>query len=229
MRFHAVTLQLNIRQFIHSFSDALDLVGIDEVQHGKRVAFMACECARAMDLSSDQIKTLYHAALLHDCGVSSTQTHRNLVSELEWSGSQEHCIRGERLLQQCNLLSDLSSIVRYHHTHWRGLPSSLDLETALLSNLIYLADRVDALIAQHDSMDILSMRDDILNTIAQYEGDFFSPELVTYFLNIAASEYFWLMLDSRHLIRYILEQEQYAVAQEVDRNTFLELAMIFAE
>ena len=41
-------VQLNIRQVIHSFSDALDLVGIDEVQHGKRVAFMACECSRAL-------------------------------------------------------------------------------------------------------------------------------------------------------------------------------------
>jgi len=35
--------QVDIRQVIHSFSDALDLVGIDEVQHGKRVAFMARE------------------------------------------------------------------------------------------------------------------------------------------------------------------------------------------
>ncbi|MCI5141043.1 MAG: HD domain-containing protein, partial [Candidatus Electrothrix sp. ATG1] len=207
-RFLAVILQLNIRQFIHSFSDALDLVGIDEVQHGKRVAFMACECARAMDLSSDQIKTLYHAALLHDCGVSSTQTHRNLVSELEWSGSQEHCIRGERLLQQCNLLSDLSSIIRHHHTHWQDLPASLAPETALLSNLIYLTDRVDALIAQHDAMDILSMRQDILDTIAQYLGIFFAPELVRYFQDTAASEYFWLMLAPQHLTRYILEQEQ---------------------
>jgi hypothetical protein len=29
--------------------------------------------------------------LLHDIGVSSTDVHRHLISELEWSGADEHC------------------------------------------------------------------------------------------------------------------------------------------
>lgn len=224
-----MTFQVDIRQVIHSFSDALDLVGIDDVQHGKRVAFMAWECGKAMKLDSIKMEKLYHASLLHDCGVSSTQVHRNLVTELDWSGSQEHCIRGEKLLQRCQLFDDLSVIIRYHHTHWQDLPSGLDPDSALISNLIYLTDRADALIAQHGGSDILCTRHIILDTIKKYRGVFFETRLTDTFLDVANSEYFWLMLDSRHLSRYIMGMEQKSKPQNVGRNTFREVALIFAE
>ena len=73
-----MTFQVDIRQVIHAFSDALDLVGIDEVQHGKRVAFMAWKCSKALQFGPLEIEKVYHASLLHDCGVSSTQVHQNL-------------------------------------------------------------------------------------------------------------------------------------------------------
>lgn len=224
-----MTLQVDIRQVIHSFSDALDLVGIDEVQHGKRVAFMAWECGKAMKLDSAKMEKIYHASLLHDCGVSSTQVHRNLVTELDWSGSQEHCIRGEKLLKRCRLFSGLSLIIRYHHTHWQDLPSELDPDVALISNLIYLSDRADALIAQHGGSDILRTRHTVLDNIKKYRGVFFDTRLTDTFLDVANSEYFWLMLDSRHLGRFIMGMEQKSKPQDVDRNTFLEMAIIFAE
>lgn len=224
-----MTFQIDIRQVIHSFSDALDLVGIDAVQHGKRVAFMAWECGKAMQLDSTKMEKIYHASLLHDCGVSSTLVHRNLVTELDWSGSQEHCVRGERLLQRCRLFSDLSVIIRHHHTHWQDLPSGLDPESALITNLIYLTDRVDALIAQHGDTDILLTRHVILNTIKKYRGVFFDTKLTDIFSDVANSEYFWLMLDPRHLSRFIMGMEQKSNPLTVDKNTFLEMAVIFAE
>ncbi|MDH3393062.1 MAG: hypothetical protein OEL66_03575, partial [Desulfobulbaceae bacterium] len=90
--------QIDFRQVIHALSDALDLVGVDELQHGKRVAFMAMECGRAFGLDQEKLDQLYHAALLHDCGVSSTTVHRYLVTELDWSGADDHCQRGHDLL-----------------------------------------------------------------------------------------------------------------------------------
>ncbi len=224
-----MTLQVDIRQVIHSLSDALDLVGIDEVQHGKRVAFMAYECGKAMKFSPLKLEKVYHASLLHDCGVSSTQVHRSLVTELDWSGSKEHCIRGEELLKRCRLFSDFPLIIRYHHTHWQDLPSEIDSEDALISNLIYLADRVDALIAQQGDTDILHSRHIILDTIKKYQGVFFETGLTDIFLDVATSEIFWLALDSRHLDRYIMEMEKNSKPQKIDKNTFLEVAKIFAD
>lgn len=221
--------QVDIRQVIHSFSDALDLVGIDEVQHGKRVAFMARECGKAMMFDPLKLDKVYHASLLHDCGVSSTQVHRKLVTKLDWSGSQEHCIRGEKLLKRCRLFDGLPLIIRYHHTHWQDLPTGLDPDVALISNLIFISDRVDALIAQHSSTDILRARYPILDTINKYRGVFFEKGLTDTFFEVAASERFWLMLDSRHISRYIMEMEQNSQPLFVDKNTFLEVATIFAD
>lgn len=224
-----MTMQVDIRQVIHAFSDALDLVGIDDVQHGKRVAFMAVECGKAMKFDPIQLDIIYHAALLHDCGVSSTQVHRNLVSELDWEGSQEHCLRGEALLSRCSLISGLAPIIRYHHTHWEDLPNGLDPEVARISNLIYLADRVDALTAQRGDTDLLSAKAGILKTIKKYRGLFFEAGLTDMFLKISAGELFWLMLEPRHLTRFILKMEKEARPRQVDHPTFLELAMIFAD
>ncbi len=79
-----MTLRVDTRQIIHALSDTLDLVGVDDVQHGKRVAFMAMQCCKDLNYDLPSMRTLYHAALLHDCGVSSTRVHHKLVTELDW-------------------------------------------------------------------------------------------------------------------------------------------------
>lgn len=221
--------RINVRQVIHALSDALDLVGIDEVNHGKRVAFMAAECGKAMGLNTEQLETIHHASLLHDCGVSSTQIHRNLVTELDWSDSQEHCTRGKELLARCHVFEGLPPIIDYHHTHWEDMPSHLDPELALISNLIYLTDRVDALIAQHGKTDILMARHPICDTIKKYRDFLFKPELVDIFLKLAAREFFWLSLETKHLTYYLMDLEQQTDEQPIDAKTLLEIAGIFAD
>ena len=222
-------LHVDLRQVIHALSDALDLVGVDEKYHGKRVAFMAVECGRVLNMSSGQLDVIYDASLLHDCGVSSTQVHRQLVSELDWNGSQHHCQQGEKLLKRCNLLADLPTIVRWHHTHWQDMPAEVDETDALISNLIFMTDRVDALIAQHADMDILIARTSICAIIKKHSGTFFQEKLVGTFLSVAESELFWLMLEPRHLTAYIFDMGQASRRQRIDRRTLLEIASIFAD
>ena len=65
----------DLRQIVNALSDMLDLVGIDELQHSKRVAFMSVECSKLLNMSKEELDTVYDASLLHDCGVSSTRTH----------------------------------------------------------------------------------------------------------------------------------------------------------
>ena len=224
-----MTFQINVRQVIHTLAEALDLVGVDEVNHGKRVAFMAVQCARVMGFDKGQLGTVHHASLLHDCGVSSTLVHKNLVTKLDWEGSQEHCIRGCELLSRCHLFTPLSPIIRYHHTHWDEMPSALDSGTALVSNLIFLTDRIDALIAKHGDTDILIARERICDEIQTYRNSFFSSELVDAFLEVADREFFWLSLDSKHLTYHLMEMERKADDQMIDSRTLLEVAAIFAD
>jgi len=222
-------IQIDVRRAIHSLSDALDLVGIDERYHGKRVAFMAVECGKTMGWDDTLLNTIYSASLLHDCGVSSTQVHRSLVTELDWSGSQVHCERGEALLSKCRLFEGLPPIIRYHHTHWDDLPADLDPTVAMMSNLIYMTDRVDASIAHHQGVDILISRHAICKTIQNYRGNFFAGELVDAFLAIAAREFFWLNLEPGHLAAFISDMESSQPEQFSDHRALLEVAAIFAD
>lgn len=64
-------MHADLRQVIYALSDALDLVGVDDIAHGKRVGIMAAECGRCMNLSDKQITMLFELGLLHDIGVSS--------------------------------------------------------------------------------------------------------------------------------------------------------------
>ena len=85
-----MTINANLRHVIYALSDALDLVGVDDVAHGKRVGIMAAEC----DMSF-----LFDLGMLHDIGVSSTRTHSHLVGKFDWDGSQVHCEVGYALLK----------------------------------------------------------------------------------------------------------------------------------
>ena len=128
-------LCIDLRQAIYALTDALDLVGVDEVGHGKRTGFMAMECARAMSLDREAQVKLFHAALLHDCGVSSTRVHQHLVEEFEWDNAEEHAITGAALLQGVPLLEPLAPIIRYHHTRWEKL-REIDVDAEVVGGQI---------------------------------------------------------------------------------------------
>ena len=77
------TFNINLHQAIYSLSNALDLVGVVEVHHGKRVAFMAAECGKMLGWNEGQLDYLFQAAILHDCGVSNTSVHA-ILSQFVW-------------------------------------------------------------------------------------------------------------------------------------------------
>ena len=99
-------LHADLRHVIYALSDALDLVGIDDAAHGKRVGIMAAECALRMGLGESETTFLFDLGLLHDIGVSSTRIHQHLIGEFDWAGSQDHassatrCWPASRPLQQ---------------------------------------------------------------------------------------------------------------------------------
>ncbi|TXK96776.1 hypothetical protein BMR11_01660 [Methylococcaceae bacterium CS5] len=71
---------INIYEVIFSLSDAVDLVGVDQIYHGKRVAYIAAECGKALNWDDDRLDDLFLAAILHDCGVSNTAIHSKLTN-----------------------------------------------------------------------------------------------------------------------------------------------------
>ncbi|PIQ24790.1 hypothetical protein COW36_23755 [bacterium (Candidatus Blackallbacteria) CG17_big_fil_post_rev_8_21_14_2_50_48_46] len=222
-------MKIDFRQIVSALSDTLDLVGVDDYQHCKRVAFMATECARKLGWGQKQLDTVYHAGLLHDCGVSSTREHAHLIEELDWQNSGNHCTRGFALLEQQSVFKHLSEIVLHHHTFWERMKElPLSAETQDASNLIFLVDRVDAFAAHYAGQDLLLTRYEIQETMKKHAKRLFKPELMDVFLEISSSEFFWLTLEMRHLNLYLREMSEHHLQREMTPYEFLEVARLFA-
>lgn len=190
---------LNLRDVVYALSHALDFVGVDDTYHGKRVAMMSMDCASVMKWPEQINDVILPAGLLHDCGVSTTQEHKFLINELEWSESGAHAVRGYQYLSEIPELSHLAPIVLYHHTRWEDLKDlEVDEEIKVLSNLIFLTDRLDALRAQEimEGKNILQIKDDVLSILRKYSGTLFKPELLEALHEAAAQEAFWFSLES---------------------------------
>ena len=225
-----MTIHADLRQVIYALSDALDLVGVDDVAHGKRVGVMSAECAKAMRWPQDEVLFVFDLGVLHDIGVSSTKVHQHLVNEFDWAGSQEHAQLGGALIQDFAPLARMAQPIRYHHTRWdvmqrEGVPR----DVALHANLILLMDRVDAMAAPYyASGKVLQQRKYFQNEIAQRKGTYFAESLVDAFISVSSHEAFWLLLEPRPLNSYLQDMLAMGHPYEASTQELRQLAEIFA-
>ncbi len=202
-------MKLNLDQFIFALSDTVDLVGVDEILHSKRVGYMAYKCAQTLGYDNARQKRLLHLGLLHDCGVSSTKERRKLVNELDWENSDIHCQIGAERMEFFEPLKPFAQAIRHHHTRWDKLKDQdITEETKLEANLLYMLDRVDYLGLVTPGPNWLFKKDVVRHKINFYSGTYFHPDLVDIFLNTSESEAFWFSLDSLILMDFIEQQKK---------------------
>ena len=224
-------IDVDLKQVVFALSEMLDLVGVDDVAHGKRVGIMAAECARVLGLDESEAGFLFNLGMLHDIGVSSTMTHSRLLRKFEWESSQEHCVTGQERLLGIRSLKRLATPVRYHHTRWDQLVGREDIapRTAEYANLIYLVDRVDALLAPfYTNGGYLMYVAAIRHQIGELAGRHFSQRLVKAFLAASAAESFWLQLEPRGMqtrLDALLAREQMC---RVAVDELMQLTTLFA-
>jgi len=223
-------MKIDFGQFIHALSDTIDLVGVDEIQHGKRVGFMAFECSKLLGADATEGLNLYRLGLLHDCGVSSTKVHKKLVDELDWKESPHHCITGAERVRRFAPLAHFSEAIFYHHTRWEELQEkAIDEKIKEQANLIYLLDRVDALVAMTGTSNRLAVRESVCEKIARYRNSYFQPELVDVFLAAARKEAFWITQQPEHLRSYLEQQCTTPAELVLNTDQLTDMARIFAE
>lgn len=203
-------MQVTIRHMVLTISNAVDLVGVTDVFHGRRVGTMAVECAKLLYWNCPTQRLLFDAGLLHDCGVSSTREHRQIIGTFHCKEAHHHCLKGQQLLSDFAPLAHLAPIVRYHHTPWEELlVQQINPTVALHANLIHLVDRVDALAISHYIDESLLLHTDaIKETINRHRNTLFSPDLVDAFLAASTPEAFWLQLDPAYIPQYTQDMER---------------------
>jgi HD-GYP domain-containing protein (c-di-GMP phosphodiesterase class II) len=224
------TYNVNLHEAVYSLSDALDLVGVTHIHHGKRVAYMATECGKQLGWKGARLDELFQAAILHDSGVSRTRVHARLT-QLAWEDEADHCRLGAELLAGSPLLKHLSDTVLHHHTHWSVLKDlELPPEVKLRANCIYMVDRVDVLALgyQIDGEDILLGKDEIRHKIFERRDDWFCPELVDAFMEISNSEAFWFTLESDHVNGYLATWLSHFPDQTMEYHELRSLVHVFS-
>lgn len=219
---------LDLHRIVYALSDALDLVGIDDVAHGKRVAFMACRAGELMGLAGGTSDDLLVAALFHDCGVSSDREHRNLAGGMDWAGEGSHCERGATLVSEFSYLAHLSPVIRWHHTHSATL-ETMDLpeDVKTLANLVYIADRVDVLSTKAGG-DVLMSREEVCRTVRLNLGVRFRKDIGEALLEASQHEEFWLTLDPRPLGHWLSAQTRKPSEKLISLSDLETLGAIFA-
>ena len=222
-------LTVDLRQMVLAMAAAVDLVGMNDTHHGKRVGYIALQMARLRDFDPDTQQFVFDLGLLHDCGVSTEQMHNNLVNVFDWENSDIHCKIGHRLLSGFEPLADFAEPILYHHTPWEEFPAlGVDGRVRDLANLIFLADRIDITAALHYGADILVVKDGIIRSIEEKSGRYFAPEWVAAFREVASSEAFWISLEERHITRFAWDMGRHHLTRRLDVSQLKKLSLIFS-
>ena len=200
----SLLVDVDLRHALVAVSKALDYVGIDDISHGHRVAYIAYECAKQLGWNEEKSETAFFAGLIHDCGVSQNQEHVRLLSQLQPQGAENHCVMGFEALSCCEPLEYFALPIRYHHTPWQEL-RLLDLPLAdkELAAIIFLADRVDFLRASYKSdchEDIVTLYEELIaDSIMKHSGSLFHPEMALAMSQLVLKDGFWFAMESDYI------------------------------
>jgi putative nucleotidyltransferase with HDIG domain len=151
--------------------------------------------ARAMGLTSDQIRVIARGAFLHDIGKMAIPDailrKPGALDPEERDIMREHCYRGYQMLKKIPFLSEAAEIVYAHQEKYdgTGYPRGLKgTEIPLGARIFSVADTLDAMTSDRvyrKAQTLAATREEIL----RYSGRQFDPDVVKTFL--AMPENIW--------------------------------------
>lgn len=213
-RHYTSDVVVDTRRAFLTIARALDFVGIDDVHHAHRVAYIAYECGQLLHWPDIKLEKTYFAALLHDSGVTSSKEHLRLLGAMRPDDAQAHCDRGYAALKANRLLSGFAEIVRYHHTPWSELKDlEIDEETRDITALIHLSDRVDFLRARyaHETHpEAVTLYEGLIaENILSKKGTLFEPNFTDAMAQLVNIDGFWFAMDYDRIEAIGLEFQSY--------------------
>lgn len=198
-------VNVDLRRVLFEIAYALDAVGVDDIYHGHRVAYIAYRCAQRLGWSEERVQTVFSLGLIHDCGVSEKAECTELLQNFVPLSTESHCVKGYELLHACRHLSDLAIPILYHHTWWKDL-ARLDVvseENKQYAALVFLSDRLDYLHGP-ESLDAFGNitnegKQTILCELKANSGTMFEPNQVEKMSDLIACDDFWFSMEARYI------------------------------
>jgi putative nucleotidyltransferase with HDIG domain len=173
---------------LEALGDALDLKDSETEGHSKRVTAYTIVLARAMGISSAEIKVIARGAFLHDIGKMAIPDNilrkPGKLSAKELAVMREHCTHGYHMLRKIPFLSAAAEIVFTHHEHHdgSGYPAGLSGSKIPIGSRIFaVADALDAITSDRPyrkGRDFDAAREEVLRC----SGTQFDPGVVEVYL-----------------------------------------------
>lgn len=189
-------ITINLFDVLECLTRAEDIVSPKLVNHHQQVAYLSFRIGQNMNLSPQQQKNMFIAALIHDIGALSVQEKLELVED-EPVHINSHGFRGAKLLEGFRPLQEAAKIIKFHHQKYdggKGLKYG-DETVPIESHIIHLADRVCTKFNfRHD---ILSQVPRIIEDIEKQVDSYFAPEIFEAFAALAKLEFVWFDLGSK--------------------------------
>jgi PAS domain S-box-containing protein/putative nucleotidyltransferase with HDIG domain len=187
-------LELAYETTLEGWARALELRDYETKGHTDRVAKLALELARELNVKGEDLTHIRRGALLHDIGkiaISDTILLKegNCTPE-EWEIIQQHPQYGYDMLKEVKYLKPSLDIVLYHHEKWdgSGYPAGLAGENIPFSARIFaIIDVWDALLSNRPYHKAWG-REKALAYIQKESGKHFEPRMVTAFNKIIRGE-----------------------------------------
>jgi PAS domain S-box-containing protein len=153
--------------------------------HQRRVTQLACAIAGEMGLSSDRIRTIRIAGLLHDLGKISLPTEILIkpgnLTELEFAIIKTHPQAAYDVLENIESFRQIADIVLQHHERMNGSGYPLGLrgeEILLEARILAVSDVVEAMFSHRPYRPALGL-DAALEEIVQNSGTLYDPDVVS--------------------------------------------------
>jgi diguanylate cyclase (GGDEF)-like protein len=156
-------------------------------EHVSEVARMAATMGRHLDLGTEELSNLTHAAELHDIGkigIPDRILHKPArLSPTEWELMQSHTLIGERILKAAPSMAKVARLVRASHERWdgKGYPDRLaGPEIPLGARVIFICDAFAAMISDRPYRQAIAP-EAALEELRRCAGTQFDPVLVELF------------------------------------------------
>lgn len=226
MSFFDEKIHVSFEDMLIAFSEALNLVDARLTDHHSQVAYICYELGHVLDLDKETIKELVMLALVHDIGAFKEQERNRMVS-FEVENVEEHAITGYLLLREISFYHDIAEAIKYHHTYYHNGEGfkGISPKVAMLSQLIFLADRVSVLVLTGHS-NVLSRVEGIFEAVEAEKGRLFNPVFVDALENLRKFDYFWLNIitdNKKHIIHDCVVLNK----QSIDYQTFMDFTKMF--
>lgn len=157
--------------------------------HSRNVAALAVVLARELGMSSQRVRLIETAALLHDIGkigvTDDVLSKPGPLTEEETAHVREHSVLGERILMSTTL-DQVLPWIRHHHERWdgAGYPDGLAaVAIPLEARVLAVCDSYDAMINERPYRPARS-RAEAMGELVSGMGTQFDPSVVEVFLGM---------------------------------------------